>query len=313
MKKIRNETGRQTIDCSRELKRIRLMDFFAEYIDRLYSDCRYGTAANYVMAYRKLSRYVVNKKVKMGDITRMWVSDYELLLQNDGLSHNSVSFYLRYLRAVYNAAVVETGGVGVADPFLGKRLTQIATVKRAISKADLLVIRGKDLSDCPPKYAFVRDVFLFSFYTRGMSLIDMAYLRKVDIHNGVLTYRRRKTGQLLSMAVEPQLDELILRYNNPLPYVLPILAHDDSYRGYRSAQRDMNRYIKSLGEMLGFGFPLTFYVARHTWATLARDYGTPMHIISAGMGHSSEQTTRIYLAQLDHNVIDRVNRAIIAL
>ena len=89
------------------------------------------------------------------------------------------------------------------DPFLGKRLTQIATVKRAISKADLLVIRGKDLSDCPPKYAFVRDVFLFSFYTRGMSLIDMAYLRKVDIHNGVLTYRRRKTGQLLSMAVEP--------------------------------------------------------------------------------------------------------------
>lgn len=146
-----------------------------------------------------------------------------------------------------------------------------------------------------------------------MSLIDMAYLRKVDIHNGVLTYRRRKTGQLLSMAVEPQLNELILRYNNPSPYVLPILAHDDSYRGYRSAQRDMNRHIRLLGEMLGFGFPLTFYVARHTWATLARDYGTPMHIISAGMGHSSEQTTRIYLAQLDHNVIDRVNRAIIAL
>lgn len=313
MKNIKSETYYQPAACATELRRIKLMDFFAGYIDRLYAERRFGSASNYVMAYRKLRRFVGRRKIMMGDITRMWVSEYELWLHNDGLSHNSVSFYMRYLRAVYNAAVVEVGGTHMQDPFCGLRLAQIATAKRAISKSDLLLIRGIDLLACTPKLSLARDIFLFSFYTRGMSLIDMAYLRKVDIHNGVLTYRRRKTGQLLSMAVEPQLNELIVRYANPSPYVLPILLHDDSYRGYRNAQRDMNRHIRLLGEMLGFGFPLTFYVARHTWATMARDCGTPMYIISAGMGHSSEQTTRIYLAQLDHNVIDRVNRAIISL
>ena len=59
--------------------------------------------------------------------------------------------------------------------------------------------------------------------------------------------------------------------------------------------------------------PLTFYVARHSWATLARDCGTPLTVISAGMGHTSERTTRIYLAQLDRSVIDKANRKIINL
>ena len=63
----------------------------------------------------------------------------------------------------------------------------------------------------------------------------------------------------------------------------------------------------------GISEPLTFYAARHSWATLARDCGTPLTVISAGMGHTSERTTRIYLAQLDHDVIDKANRKIINL
>ena len=155
---------------------------------------------------------------------------------------------------------------------------------------------------------------MFSFFTRGMSFVDMVYLRNSDIHDGVLTYARHKTGQMLSMRIEPQLQHIIDRYSNASPYILPVLAKDDSYDNYRQQQqRELNKFIRKIGVLLNIPEPLTFYVARHSWATLARDCGTPLTVISAGMGHTSERTTRIYLAQLDHNIIDKANRKIIDL
>ena len=115
------------------------------------------------------------------------------------------------------------------------------------------------------------------------------------------------------MSIEPQLQRLIDRYRNASPYILPILAKDDSYTNYRQQQRELNKFIRKIGVLLNLPEPLTFYVARHSWATLARDCGTPLTVISAGMGHTSERTTRIYLTQLDHNIIDRANRKIIDL
>ena len=101
--------------------------------------------------------------------------------------------------------------------------------------------------------------------------------------------------------------------SNASPYILPVLAKDDSYDNYRQQQRELNKFIRKIGVLLNIPEPLTFYVARHSWATLARDCGTPLTVISAGMGHTSERTTRIYLAQLDHNIIDKANRKIIDL
>lgn len=149
---------------------------------------------------------------------------------------------------------------------------------------------------------------------RGVTTNTVTFhLRNSDIHDGVLTYARHKTGQMLSMRIEPQLQHIIDRYSNASPYILPVLAKDDSYDNYRQQQRELNKFIRKIGVLLNIPEPLTFYVARHSWATLARDCGTPLTVISAGMGHTSERTTRIYLAQLDHNIIDKANRKIIDL
>lgn len=189
----------------------------------------------------------------------------------------------------------------------------MATRKRALPRETLRRISDADLSELHPKYALARDLFMFSFYTRGMSFVDMIYLRKSDISDGVLTYKRKKTGQTLTLRIEPPLQRIIDRYNGDSPYILPVLARDDSYRAYRQQQRELNKFIRKIGAMLEISEPLTFYAARHSWATLARDCGTPLTVISAGMGHTSERTTRIYLAQLDHDVIDKANRKIINL
>lgn len=73
----------------------------------------------------------------------------------------------------------------------------------------------------------------------------------------------------------------------------------------------VNRSLKSIGRRLGLDIPLTMYVARHSWASAARSRNIPLPVISEGMGHGSDRTTRIYLASLDNTVIDEANRTII--
>ena len=288
-----------------------LLNFFGSYVVRLEREGRTGSAANYRMAYRKFATFLGTRRPSVAQLTREIVVEYETWLRQSGLSPNTISFYLRYLRAVYNVAAMEINLHTRRDPFLYIRINQVATIKRAISPSNLRRIVEYDLTKRNPRMALARDLFMFSFFARGMSFVDMAYLRKTDIHDNILSYRRRKTGQWLTMAIEPCMQEIIDRYDSSSDYLLAILQDDDSYKNYRSQQRDLNRNISAIGRELGFEQPLTFYVARHTWATMARDSGAPIQVISAGMGHTSERTTNIYLAQLDHNRIDELNRQVI--
>lgn len=166
--------------------------------------------------------------------------------------------------------------------------------------------------------AYARDLFLVSLYLRGMAFVDMAYLQKSDIQHGVATYIRRKTGIRLSIKMEPCLQEIIDRYQEKTihtPYVLPIITSPDEKQAYREYQNGLsyyNKQLKRLSEMLGYNIPLSSYTPRHTWATTARDNNIPLSVISAGMGHSSENITRIYLSSLDNSVIDKANHKIIS-
>ena len=53
-------------------------------------------------------------------------------------------------------------------------------------------------------------------------------------------------------------------------------------------------------------------MARHSWATAARNHNVPISVISAGMGHTTEKTTQIYLASLESSVIDQANQSILS-
>ena len=96
-------------------------------------------------------------------------------------------------------------------------------------------------------------------------------------------------------------------------YLLPIIRDGDPHArsAYRNAQYKVNRDLKEIGKMLGLKAPLTMYVARHSWASLAKSKEVPLAIISDGLGHASEKVTRIYLSTLDMNAVDEANRMII--
>lgn len=189
------------------------------------------------------------------------------------------------------------------------------TVKRAIPLKDVRRIKVMDLTG-EPDLDYARDMFMMSFYTRGMSVIDMAYLRKADLSGGVLSYRRKKTGQRLFIKWEIPMQEIVDKYDTSgSPYLLPVIGKDcdDTRKRYRNKAHLINRKLKEIGFRLGLSVPLTLYVARHCWASIARSRNIPISVISEGLGHDSEKTTQIYLASLDTTVIDKANSLIMKL
>lgn len=100
---------------------------------------------------------------------------------------------------------------------------------------------------------------------------------------------------------------------NSTEYLLPIIRNSgvNERSTYRNVGYNINHNLKKIAVIVGVSIPLTLYVARHSWASAAKAKGIPLSVISEGMGHDSEATTRIYLSSLDTSVVDRANSLIL--
>lgn len=289
-----------------------LFGFMEDVIGRLYQLEHIGTAKNYHAALGSFKRFRGDEDITLEAIDQIMMEDYQEYLKSTGLSSNSISFYMRILRAVYNRAV-EQELTKDCKPFRMVFTGTEKTLKRAIPINYIKRIKNLDLS-LNPNIEFARDIFLFLFFCRGMSFIDAAFLRKTDVRNGVLTYRRHKTNQVLRIKIINPIKELIDRYSDKSsPYLLPIIdcSAADERKQYETALRRINNTLKIIADMVKLPVTLTTYVSRHSWATIAKSKNVPVNIISDALGHESIATTQIYLASIDASVIDRVNELII--
>lgn len=237
---------------------------------------------------------------------------YEAWMRKCGLTRNSTSFYMRILRTNYKLAV-EKGLTPDRHPFRNVYCGIDKTVKRSLPFSEIKKISALDLSR-KPSMDFARDMFMFSFCTRGMSFIDMAYLKKADLNNGCLAYRRKKTGQLMMIEWTRQMQDIIDKYKSDgTSYLLPIITREDGSerRQYQNQMRKTNRLLKDIANRAGLPLSLSMYYARHSWATIARGRDVPLAVISEGLGHDSETTTQIYLDSIKSSEVDKVNRMIL--
>ncbi len=286
----------------------RLMKSVTERYEQLN---RKGTARNYRAALSSFRCFRLDEDVDIDDMDTVLMEDYEAWLRSNGLTPNTTSFYMRILRAVYNKAVQRelcTDRHPFRTVFTGMEKTR----KRALSVREIKRIHSLELSSFP-QLEFARDLFFFLFYCRGMSFVDAAYLKKSDIRCGILTYRRKKTYQLLHIRVLPEMRRIIKRYTKLdsiflFPFIYPL---GDERKQYETALHRINRSLRIIGMMAGLKIPLTTYVSRHSWATIARGKHVPLPIISEALGHDSENTTQIYLASIDSSMIDRANKLVV--
>lgn len=296
--------------------RVMLSAYMEKIINIYRSTGKVRTAEAYSSTLRNFNKFCCGTDIPLGSIDSDTIISFERFFREKGITPNTSSFYMRNLRAVYNRGVKENI-IEQKYPFRYVYTGVGQTVKRAISIQSIKKIKNLNLSSSP-QLDFARNIFLLSFYTRGMSFIDMAYLKKKDIQNGILSYRRRKTGQLLHIRWEKCMQEIVNRLGTgDSEYLLPIINSQnrcqDTRTQYIYAAHNINRSLKKIGMMASLTAPLTMYVARHTWASVAVSKQIPISVISQGMGHNSEKTTRIYLATLKNDAIDKANKKILKL
>lgn len=290
-----------------------VLDFIKNQIRLMRNANRLGTALNYEKTMKNFAEFLGGVNLPFSAMTEQLIADYNAFLVQRGMVRNSISFYMRIMRAVYNKAVRQKL-VEQSHPFTEVYTGIDRTRKRAVSESVISQLYKLKLTEGTP-LALARDIFIFSYCTRGMAFVDIAYLKKENIQNGVICYARRKTGQLLSVRIEPGIQRIIDRYSSALsPYVFPILTSTETkeaYEEYQVAINNHNRLLRRLSKMLPAGCKLTSYTSRHSWATAARNHNVPISVISQGMGHTSEQTTQIYLTMLENSVIDDANQGLI--
>lgn len=289
-----------------------LFNFMESVIIKLKQNCKTRTSETYFVTLNSFKKFRNGEDIMLDSLTSEVMEAYEAWHKQRGIAPNTISFYTRILRAVYNRAV-EQDIIENRNPFRHVYTGVDKTVKRALPLATIKKIKALDLS-LTPSLDFARDMFMLSFYLRGMSFIDMAFLKKTDLRNGYVSYRRRKTSQQLIIEWTIEMQMILDKYpENASEYLLPIIRNPSTNERctYRNVGYNINRNLKRIAEMVGVQIPLTLYVARHSWASAAKAKGIPVSVISEGMGHDSETTTQIYLASLDTSVVDKANSLIL--
>jgi integrase/recombinase XerD len=290
--------------------------FTATVIDDLRRAHRIGTARSYHEVMRLLQTYMQGKELLLNDIDYSFLQAFETWHIGKGNGLNSLAVYMRTIRALYNKAI--KSGLVETDryPFARYKIRTTPTRKRALDDADIQAIINLQLAPEHPCFD-ARNIFIASYMMYGMNFIDMAHLQKSDIVQGRIQYRRRKTSKLYDIKITPALAEIIAHYTAASPdrlYIFPIIKRTtvlEQDKDVLWARKRHNERLHELGTLCGIATPLTSYVSRHSFATLAMQKDVPLNAISAMLGHSSLKTTEIYLKSLPAKTLDDFNAALL--
>lgn len=228
-----------------------------------------------------------------------------------GLSLNSISTYLRNLKAVYNRLVDEK-----LLPYDSKLFDDVYTkvesqIKCALDTEQMNVLLYTDFEQLPKGLQSPLVHFRLMFLFRGMPFIDLAHLRKQDVIGNYIIYSRHKTGRQMTVRIPQEAAWMMEKFKNTNPgsiYLFPIL---DGQSSYLSALRNFNRKLEKIAALLLPDVKLSSYTPRHTWATLAFYSGVSVGIICKALGHSSIKVTETYLKPFENERVDAANDELI--
>lgn len=304
---------------------LRGWEFVNAEVKKAKAQGKYKTASNYLTATRSWSKFLKSEEWSFTEMTADNLVAYQHWLGENNVSLNTISAYMRALRALYHRVMGHEGNLQVVNPFAKVFTGRTRTDKRSITQADILRLHALSL---PPgsSLALARDIFIFSFYAMGMPFVDIAYLRKEQVKDGMILYDRHKTRQRIRVSLLPPMTDIIHRYELAhSDFVFPILASDKDTLSHAASEsltseqlhhiylrrlRQYNYSLRRLSEMLGSQFHLSSYVARHSWASIAYQHHFDIRLIGRALGHTKQSTTLLYIKSLESPDLGTANHTL---
>lgn len=273
-----------------------------------------STIDNYLTALRSFTAFT-GDSLLIGEIDQQLMEHYQQHLKSKGICLNTISCYMRSLRTIYNKVTAKKKMKAKENPFATVFMGKTKTQKRSITDEDILRIQQLVL----PPHTYLKlcqDTLLFSLYALGMPFVDIAYLQRSQISDGIILYYRHKTKQPVHVHIEPCMQEIIDRYYNPKSkYVFPFVTSENKIKATRQYLTNLGRYnrtLKRIADMAGVSANITSYTMRHTWASFAFRNNIDLPIISKALGHTNTNTTITYIREIDDAPIAEANRKLLA-
>ncbi|MCB0525811.1 MAG: site-specific integrase, partial [Saprospiraceae bacterium] len=292
-----------------------ILEFTNSIIEELEEGGKVGNARVYKTMRNSVHTFLKRKDIPIKQITFKWLKKYEAWYLGRGNSANGLGVNMRTLRAVINRAIKQKLVSREDYAFEHYQVKKEKTRKRAVAATDIEKIKSFVPQTKQQKRA--KDYFMMSFYLMGASFIDLAFLKVENINAGRIEYKRRKTGKLHSIKITEPLQEIVDKYlkgKRKGDFILNVIKSEDVKKQYVNVRDELRRYnrrLKEIGELCGLESELTSYVARHSFATIAKFKDVPVSVISQALGHTNLETTETYLAEFDNAVLDDYNELII--
>ena len=300
-----------------EIKAMTVDDFYKQLIKELKEKGQIGNSYAYLSSYDNLKNFNKGKKLNFtfSHIDVVFCKKFEDWMRRKGNKDTTISYQFRTLRATFNRAITAKVVSKEKNPFSEFKLSHLntKTMKRALSKSDILKIMDADCHDKSELSQLAHDLFCFSYLCGGISLVDMANLTPENIIEGRLIYQRQKTHGSINLQLSDRALQIISKYSDyqkKANYFFPILhckRHVTPMQKHNRVRKyclHINHELKQLAKELNITANVTTYVARHSFATILKKSGVNIGIISQALGHQDIKTTQIYLSKFDNEQVD---------
>jgi integrase len=298
--------------------------FFERHVARLEAAGQYWQGKHFAVTLNHV-RAALGADVLWTEVDRDVIGRFERYLRVEQKNQpNTVRNHLKRLRRVYREALKE----GVIRPNDDPFVLYTPPKPAAVHRRKLTLEQVRALAAAPAQEgstaAVARDAFTFAFYAAGMRFSDVATVKTSDLKDGKrLEYRMMKTGTVVSVTLPPMAVKIAEAYamtaNERGDFLFPFLNPRDAQDGVtlRQAANRANARINAALQRLALKAEppleadgLSFHIARHSYADLARQSGGQLHDISKALGHTTLTVTQAYLASFDRNAADRLAGAL---
>lgn len=292
-------------------------EFYLSLIEDLKQKGRIGNSYAYLNSYNTLRNFNKGKKLNytFSHIDVPFCKKFEDWMRSKGNKDITLSYQFRTLRAAYNKAIEAKIVAREKNPFIEYKLSHFntKTIKRALSKNDILKIINADCTSQSKLRQLTHDLFSFSYLCGGISFVDIANLTRQNIVEDRLIYQRQKTHGNINLLLSKEASTIIAKYSTyqqEAEYLFPILHCKRHITPMQKSNRvhkichQVNTELRAFAQELGITAEVTTYVARHSFATILKKSGVNIGIISQALGHQDIKTTQIYLSKFDNEQVD---------
>lgn len=301
-------------------------------------------AKKYKTFCNKLELFLTNgngkvRDLSFGEITPSLVEDFYNFLMNlrnernpDQVLHpNTVQTNLNIFRTLIKKAI-EIDKLMKMDrnPFLAFKYKGVKTEKEKLNSEEIDLIIGLSLEESTPIW-HCRNYFLFSYYCAGIRAGDFIQLRWCNIStDNRISYQMGKNHKTRDIKLPKQALDILELYrkddSRPTDYIFPLLDNNAIYaKAVTQSEIDVlpseiknllfnqissktaiiNKYLKKIAVCAGINKNISFHIARHSFAKIAKEKGISTDVIQNILGHSKEETTKRYMGEIDNSECDK--------